>query len=80
MAWVLTILIAFWGLPLLTMLAIGLACLVSERLRLSAARILGLPARPGAPPHAGNNPAPAPARIARGGKRPDGLAPMSRNR
>lgn len=42
MTWIMTILIALWGLPLLTILAVGLACLVSQRLRRSVARILGL--------------------------------------
>ena len=59
MAWILTILIAFWGLPLLTMLAIGLACLISGRLRYSAARVLGLHTNGDSPPKAGRNPAPA---------------------
>lgn len=52
MAWVLTILIAFWGLPLLVMLAIGLACLVSERIRNSAARVIGLRSEPTVSPRA----------------------------
>ena len=47
-----TILIALWGLPLLTILAVGLACLVSQRLRRSAARIPGLGTHPASPPPA----------------------------
>ena len=42
MAWILTILIAFWGLPLLVMMAVGFACLVSQRFRHAAARVIGL--------------------------------------
>ena len=32
MAWIITILFVFWGIPLLTILAIGLACLMSANL------------------------------------------------
>jgi hypothetical protein len=61
-----TILIAFWGLPLLFTMVCGLACLLSERLRLSAARVLGLIADPTSSPSARNNA--APARISGGGE------------
>lgn len=50
MAWIFTILFVFWGIPLLTMLAIGLACLMSERLRAATADVLGLNAGSPRPP------------------------------
>lgn len=40
--WILTILIAFWGLPLVVVLAVGLACPVFPRFRKSVVRVLGL--------------------------------------
>ena len=57
MVWVWTILIAFWGLPLLIMLVVGLACLASERVRLAAARILGLITGPTSSSRTRNQPA-----------------------
>ncbi len=42
MAWIITILFVFWGIPLLTILAIGIACLLSERMRAATASLLGL--------------------------------------
>ena len=42
MVLIVSIIVAFWVLPLLVMLALGLACLVSERLRHSLSRVLGV--------------------------------------
>jgi len=60
-AWIVTILIAFWGVPLLTMLVVALACLVSGRTRRAAARFLGLDGYTTSSSHPGN--APVPLRI-----------------
>ncbi|HXD02544.1 MAG TPA: hypothetical protein VN627_04475 [Novosphingobium sp.] len=53
-----TILIAFWGVPLLTMLVVALACLVSGRTRRAAARFLGLDVHTPSSPQPGHRPVP----------------------
>lgn len=42
MVLIVSIIVAFWVLPLLVMLALGLACLVSGRLRDTLSRVLGV--------------------------------------
>lgn len=45
MVWIAALLIALWGLPLLTAVALGVGCIFSDRLRSAVARIIGVDSR-----------------------------------